>query len=301
MSTYLVTGGAGFIGSHLVDRLILEGNKVIVLDDISDGKEANLNPEAEFIQGTILDSALLENIFAQIDFCYHLAATASVHKSISDWEKVHTNNLTGSIAIFNAASSADVPVIYASSAAVYGVPAKTPIAENDPTNPTSPYGLDKLCAEKQAKLFGDIHGLKSLGLRFFNVYGSRQDPSSPYSGVISIFVDRISKNMPVKIYGDGGQERDFIHVEDVVEALMQSREYASIESDIYNVCTGSAITINELAKIISEILGKKAEILHEPAREGDIYKSIGNASKIRNILSKINFKFKHERVQSIFN
>lgn len=283
MSTYLVTGGAGFIASHLVDKLIEEGNEVIVLDDCSDGNKHNLNSKSKFVQGSILDAKLLEDIFSKVDFCYHLAATASVQKSISNWRKVHTNNLTGSIAIFNEASKKKVPVIYASSAAVYGAPTKTPISEDDSKNPTSPYGLDKLCVEHQAALFGGIHGLKSLGLRFFNVYGTRQDPSSPYSGVISIFVDKIKQNKPIKIYGDGKQERDFIYVDDVVKTLLKSRDFVSTTSDIYNVCTGEAITISDLAQIISKILGKEVEIEYLTAREGDIYKSIGNPSKIKKL------------------
>lgn len=286
MSTYLVTGGAGFIGSHLVDKLIDEGNKVLILDNFSDGKKENINSEATLIDGTILDRELVDKIFKEIDFCYHLAATASVQKSISNWIEVHTNNLTGSIIIFNSAAKYDVPVIYASSAAIYGAPEKTPISEDDPKNPSSPYGLDKLCCEKQAKLFGKIDGLRSLGMRFFNVYGHRQDPSSPYSGVISIFADKIKQNLPLKIYGDGNQERDFIYVDDVVKGLLNARDYVSRESDVYNLCTGNAISVNDLATILFEIYEKKVDIEYLPARDGDIYKSIGDPRK----LSKLGIK-----------
>lgn len=286
MSRFLVTGGAGFIGSHLVDKLIADGQEVLVLDDFSDGKEDNINSEAKLIKGSVLDRKLLTKLFQNVDFCYHLAATASVQKSITNWIEVHTNNLTGTINIFNEAAEAKVPVIYASSAAIYGAPKKTPISEDDPTNPSSPYGLDKLCCEKQAKLFGKIKGLKSIGLRFFNVYGPRQDPTSPYSGVISIFIDRIKQNKPIKIYGDGNQERDFIYIDDVITGLINAKEFVSINADIYNLCTGKAISINDLANILFKILGKKVEIEYLETREGDIYKSIGDPSKLQKLVSK---------------
>jgi len=283
MSTYLVTGGAGFIGSHLADKIIENGSNVIILDNFSDGKKANVNPKCELVEGSILDRNLLKDIFKKVDFCYHLAATASVQKSISSWPEAHANNLTGTINIFSEAAERDIPVIYASSAAIYGTPTTTPISEDDAKEATSPYGLDKYCCEKQAMLFGKLKNLRSIGLRFFNVYGKRQDPSSPYSGVISIFLDKIQNGETITIYGDGQQERDFIFIDDVVKALLASQNFVSIESDIYNVCTGTSTTINDLLATIAGILNKKPSIEYLPTREGDIYRSIGNPSKLKKL------------------
>ncbi|NRB11111.1 MAG: NAD-dependent epimerase/dehydratase family protein [Rickettsiaceae bacterium] len=285
MSTYLVTGGAGFIGSHLTDRLINLGYKVIVLDDLSLGKEENINSKAEFIKGSISDTALLEQLFTKANFCYHLAATTSVQKSINDWVACHQNNLTATVNMFNIAAESKVPVVYASSAAVYGTIDKVPINEDINIIPLSPYGMDKYCCELQAKLFADIKGLDSIGLRFFNVYGLRQDASSPYSGVISLFTDKINNDVAINVYGDGNQERDFIHVNDVVQALIKAKDHASTKAEIYNVCTEIGVSINQLIKILFELSNKKVPINYSPAKAGDIYKSIGSASKIKQELN----------------
>jgi len=280
MSSYLITGGAGFIGSHLADRLINEGHRVTIIDDLSSGKLANLNKKCDFIEGTIADSVLLKKAFEGVDFCYHMAAIASVQKSIDDWMGSHHINLDGSIQVFLEASNRKVPVVYASSAAVYGDPATLPVTEIMPAKPTSPYGLDKYCCELQAKLFGQIHGLKNIGLRFFNVYGARQDPNSPYSGVISIFMNRLNNNQDLNVFGDGTQERDFVFVGDIVKALIAAQSFVSEESKTYNVCTGTGLSINQLIEIMFEAFGKRLPINYLPAKNGDIYKSIGDNAKI---------------------
>ena len=293
MSTYLVTGGAGFIGSHLVDQLIQSGNSVIVLDDLSSGKKSNINSDCEFIEGNITDTNLLNNLFDRIDFCYHLAAIVSVQKSIDDWLLSHNVNLGGTINIFNEAAKKAVPVIYASSAAIYGDCKTLPISENVNIKQTSPYGLDKYCCEMQARLFGDIHKLKTVGLRFFNVYGKRQDPSSPYSGVISIFSDRISKNAPIEVFGNGKQERDFIHVSDIVDGLVKAQQSVSSNAPIYNICTGTGTSINKLIDAMFDLSNITVDVNYLAARKGDILKSIGNpvkAKKDLNFVAKLDIK-----------
>lgn len=285
MSSYLVTGGAGFIGSHLVDYLIKTGHKVTVLDSLLTGKLENINKSANFIHGSITDVSILESAFEGVDFCYHLAAIPSVQDSINNWSKCHETNLGGSINVFEIASRKDISVVYASSAAVYGSPIDTPIKEDSVINPLAPYGFDKYSNEVHAKLFGNLRGLKSTGLRFFNVYGPRQDPSSPYSGVIPIFAEKISKGSRIKVFGDGNQTRDFVHVGDVVQALIKANNKRSLEtSDVYNVCTGIGVSVNSLIEILFEILGKKVDVDYLPARSGDVYSSIGDASKAMNLI-----------------
>ena len=282
MSNYLVTGGAGFIGSHLVDYLINSGHQVTVLDSLLTGKLENVNKAAKFIHGSVTDKAALEQAFEEIDYCYHLAAIPSVQGSIDRWSKCHEVNLGGAINVFELAVSKRIPVIYASSAAVYGNPKRMPIREEDEVTPTSPYGFDKYSAEVHAKLFGDLKGLKSVGLRFFNVYGPRQDPASPYSGVISIFIQKILKNQKIQVFGDGQQIRDFIHVDDVVQALIEANNEKVLEvNSSFNVCTGRGVLINILVEILFDLFGKKVEVEYLPARTGDINQSVGYPSKLQ--------------------
>ncbi len=285
MSSYLVTGGAGFIGSHLVDYLIGTGNKVTVLDSLLTGKIENINKSAHFIHGSITDVPVLESAFDGIDFCYHLAAIPSVQDSIKNWSDCHKVNLGGSINVFEIAVRNNIPVIYASSSAVYGSLTDVPIKEDSPIAPVAPYGFDKYSNEVHAKLFADLKGLKSTGLRFFNVYGSRQDPASPYSGVIPIFVKKIMNREGIKVFDDGNQTRDFIHVSDVVQALIKANNKKSLEtSGVFNVCTGTGISVNYLVNALFEIIDKKVDIEYLPPRNGDVYQSIGDPSKAKDLL-----------------
>lgn len=286
---YLVTGGAGFIGSHLVDSLILGGHEVIVLDSLISGKKENINKKAQFVLGDITNKSLVQELMHSAQFCYHLAALPSVQQSIEQWHYCNQVNLGGSINIFEAASLAKVPVIYASSAAVYGAGSSGLLTESQEVKPLSPYGLDKYCNEQHAKLFNKIHGLRSVGLRFFNVYGPRQDPSSYYSGVISIFLQKILHNESIQIFGDGAQMRDFIHVADIVQALLIARNNEALgNAEIFNVCTSVGSSINQLADTIAIILGNRLQEQYMPCRPGDIMCSIGDNSKIRNILGFAN-------------
>ncbi|KAJ6644827.1 putative DNA helicase II like [Pseudolycoriella hygida] len=254
MAKYLVTGGAGFVGTHLVKLLEKEGHLAVVLDDLSTGKLSTLpTKNTRFFQGSILDNDILEELFQEIDGCFHLAAIASVQKSINDWLYSHQVNLSGTIKVFLQASKRNVPVVYASSAAVYGKADKLPLTENFPPNPLSPYAVDKYACELQAKIFGNINSLKSCGLRFFNVYGPQQLKDSDYSGVISILKQQLEEGKELSIFGDGMQTRDFVHVADVV-----SRSYS----------------INDLAQIINKIFPIKG-IKYLPPQAGSIKHSVG--------------------------
>jgi UDP-glucose 4-epimerase len=278
---YLVTGGCGFIGSHLVDALVARGERVVVLDNLSTGRLENLNPRAEFIKGDILSVKDVENATSGIDCCFHLAAIASVELANKYWLQTHTVNLTGTIRILEqSAASNKFPVVYASSAAVYGNPQTVPLGEDSALCPLNAYGADKLGCELHANVAWGVHGVPVMGLRFFNVYGRRQDPNSPYSGVISIFTKLAMEGKALNIFGDGEQTRDFVYVDDVVNALVKSMDSNVAESKIYNVCTGKKTSLLELARVIGEVLGADLELRHLPARVGDIKDSIGNPKLI---------------------
>lgn len=289
MARYLVTGGCGFIGSHLVHQLHNEGSEVIVLDDLSNGSLDNIPPEITFIKGDVADYQTVEGCFEEIDGCFHLAAIASVERSTEEWTHTHQVNAAATINVFQAASriKRHTPVIYASSAAVYGNCKDKQFSEDSTLQPLSPYGIDKLTCEMHAHVADLIHHVPTTGFRFFNVYGPRQNPNSPYSGVISIFLDKILKHDDIVIYGDGEQTRDFIFVSDVVNALcsgMGKLEKAPSGHDIFNVCTGSAISVNNLVQTIEDITGCNVGHLHLPARHGDARCSIGNPKKLEKFL-----------------
>jgi UDP-glucose 4-epimerase len=280
MPLYLVTGGAGFIGSHLVDALLARGDGVRVLDNLSTGKRANLDPAATLIVGDVADPAVVADAMAGADGCFHLAAVASVELGNRDWLGTHRVNLTGAITIFDAARRANptgpVPVVYASSAAIYGDSTALPLAETTAPQPLSAYGADKLGCELHGRVANRVHGVRAVGCRFFNVYGPRQDPSSPYSGVISIFFDRIRAGRGITIFGDGGQTRDFIYVGDVVRALLAVMARDSGEPGAVNVCTGRSTSVLQLAQTIGQVCGVDPYIGFAPARVGDIRESLGD-------------------------
>jgi len=228
MGIYAVTGGAGFIGSHLADALLAAGHQVRVVDDFSTGRMTNLDPRCEVIRGDVCDSALLHRALDGVAGCFHLAAIASVARANEDWAGTHRVNQSGTIAVLDAARTAGqtqgrraapLPVIYASSAAIYGSAAGV-CMETSPPLPRTAYGADKLGSELHAHVGHIVHGVSSIGFRFFNVYGPRQDPASPYSGVISIFARAIGAGSTLTLHGTGEQTRDFVYVSDVVAHLM---------------------------------------------------------------------------------
>jgi len=278
---YLVTGGAGFIGSHLCDALLARGDTVRVVDDLSTGKRENLQPDVELIVGDVADPAIMRAAVQGVAGCFHLAAVASVQASLTDLVGTHRTNQTGFVTLLDALSRLPErpPVVYASSAAVYGRVAP-PLSESAPTRPLSAYGVDKLGCELHADVANQVHRIPTVGLRFFNVYGPRQDPSSPYSGVISVFCDRLRQQTPITIHGDGTQTRDFIYVTDVVAALLAAADGASRFPGVYNVCTGRATSVMELATIIASIAGVRPTIVHGPARTGDIRHSSGSPAAL---------------------
>jgi UDP-glucose 4-epimerase len=286
MSLYLVTGGAGFIGSHLCDALIARGDAVRVLDNLSTGHRENLPAGLDLIVGDIADPETALNATDGVAGCFHLAAIASVERGVNDWLGTHRANLTGAITIFDAIRhhGTRVPVVYASSAAVYGDCQSIPIQETAERRPLSAYGADKLGCELHAITASHVHGVPTVGLRFFNVYGPRQDPKSPYSGVISIFCERILNGRSIEIYGDGSQTRDFVHVTDVVTALLAGMRLRSDTAPVFNVCTGEATSVSDLARVIGNLSGKNPDVKHLPPRVGEIRHSLGDPLAMRRAL-----------------
>ena len=277
----LVTGGCGFIGSHLVDRLLADGHDVRVLDDLSSGNLANLNPNATLTQGDVADAALVAALVAEADAVFHLAAIASVQVCEQQPELAARTNVTGTELIFNEAAKKNIPVVYASSAAVYGDNPELPLAETSKTGPLGNYGKHKLQNEVIAAA---NKGAPSVGLRFFNVYGPRQDARSPYSGVISKFMSNAVAAKPLTFFGDGGQTRDFIYVGDIVSLLMAAHKHAK-GCEVFNGCTGKQTSLKELASAILSVTGSASTTQHEDARSGDIRHSLGSPLKASNIMS----------------
>jgi UDP-glucose 4-epimerase len=281
---FLVTGGCGFIGSHLVAMLQDRGHHVRVLDDMSSGSGANIRPATEVIVASVNDEQAVARAMGGVDGCFHLAAIASVDRSNVDWCHTHRVNLSGTINIFQAAHSASprepVPVVYASSAAVYGDNPALPLCETDEPSPTSAYGADKRGCELHARVAMKVHGVPCVGLRFFNVYGPRQDPTSPYSGVISKFASALYRRVPLDLHGDGEQTRDFVYVEDVARFLIAAMDRARlIAPDVLNVCSGRATSIRHLAETMAMVLGTSANVRYHPPRAGDIRASEGSPLK----------------------
>jgi UDP-glucose 4-epimerase len=283
MSTYLVTGGAGFIGSHLCDALVQRGDSVRVLDDLSTGSRDNLPPGVPLIEADIADPDAMRAAIRGVDGAFHLAAIASVARGVTDWLGTHRANLTGTITLFDAIHrrGTPVPVVYASSAAVYGDCPTVPIAEEAVRRPLSAYGADKYACELHARVASHVHGIPTTGLRFFNVYGPRQDPRSPYSGVISIFCERIARCAPVEVYGDGEQTRDFVFVADVVATLLAAMLRPADDAPVFNVCTGTPTSVLDLARTIAELAGTQPDIRHGAPRPGEIRHSTGKPQRAR--------------------
>ena len=277
MSRYLITGGLGFIGGHLAHALCQAGHSVRILDDLSTGHRKNAPGTCEVQIGDVADPAAVAHAMTGMTGCFHLAAIASVERSNEVWAACHRVNLGGTVNILEAARDAGkVPVVYASSAAVYGEHPEGPLTEDSATRPLNAYGADKLGGEFHAAVAMRLHGVRTTALRFFNVYGPGQDPNSPYSGVISIFGQRIMAGEPVVIHGDGRQCRDFVYVGDVVHYLVAAMATASTHPLILNVCTGRATSIRVLFDVLCDVLGRQVPITRGAARAGDIRQSLGD-------------------------
>ena len=285
----LVTGGAGFIGSHLVDRLVESEYDVRVLDNLSTGNLANIeghidSGSVDFVEGDVRDIDLVAHAMEEVDVVYHLAAIVSVPFSVKNPDLTFDVNAGGTLNLLR--SAADVGVskfVFVSSCAVYGDPEYLPINEQAPVKPISPYAASKLAGEKLCLDYVEGRLFRSAVVRFFNVYGLRQGLSE-YSGVITKFFDRARKGQPLLIYGDGLQTRDFVNVQDVVSALQACMENSRAEGEIFNVGTGKPVSIHELAKTVLDLFGLDLEIRHERARKGEIIHSYGDITKARKLL-----------------
>lgn len=284
-SPILITGGAGFIGSHLVDALLAQGYGVRVLDDLSTGKRNNLpldNPRLELIEGDVADAALVARAAAGCGAVVHLAAVASVQASVENPAKTHQSNFIGTLNVCEAMRVAGIKrVLFASSAAVYGNNGEgESIVEDTPKAPLTPYAVDKLAGEQYLDFYRRQHGLEPVVFRFFNIFGPRQDPSSPYSGVISIFSERAQKGLPITVFGDGEQTRDFVYVADLVAVMVQALEKPQVEEGAINVGLNQATSLKQLLAALESVLGSLPAVSHGPARSGDIRHSRANNQRL---------------------
>lgn len=282
----LVTGGAGFIGSHSVDQLLAAGARVRVLDNFSSGKRENLppqHPDLEVVAGDVRDAAAVAQALNGISHVLHLAAQVSVQTSVEQPLESASVNVTGFLTVLDGARRAGIRrFVYASSAAVYGLPARLPLDEDAPLLPISPYGLEKAINDHYGGLYESLYGMAPLGMRYFNVFGPRQDPSSPYSGVISIFSRRMRQGAGVTVFGDGHQTRDFIYVGDIARANV-----AALRGDATgacNVATGRSVTLLQLLDGLATVAGCRPRVEFAPARSGDIHHSAADNSRLRRAL-----------------
>ncbi len=280
----LVTGGAGFIGGHLVEGLVAAGHSVAVLDDLSTGNLANLESvkdSVRFFEGSILDEALVNEATAGVECIFHLAAIASVPQSIAEPVMTHHVNATSMMILLEAAKANGARVVMSSSSAVYGDGPQPIKHEGLPTGPISPYGAQKLICENYLKSYSVLHGLAGISLRYFNVFGTRQNPFSEYAAVIAKFMDRARAGTDLTIFGDGSQTRDFIHVSDVVRANLLAMETPKSDGSSFNIGTGQATDLNELATMILKVTGSSAKVIHAEPRAGDIKHSCCTAELAR--------------------
>ncbi|MCR4346535.1 MAG: SDR family oxidoreductase [Sulfuricaulis sp.] len=280
----LVTGGAGFIGSHLVEKLLAAGDRIRVVDDLSTGRRDNLvrHEALEFIEGDIRDAGLIDRCAKQMDAVVHLAAVASVQASMDDPVRTHQVNFDGTLNLLEASRLQGVKrFIYACSAAVYGDTETIPVPEEAIPKPLSPYAIDKLSGEHYLLHYYRAYGLAATSFRFFNIYGPRQDPSSPYSGVISIFVERLMRNQPITVFGDGVQTRDFVYVADLADLLVRSAHGMEGNGGVFNVGTGKRHSLLQLLTNLEKISGKKIERHHKPTRPGDIQHSCADVTRLK--------------------
>jgi UDP-glucose 4-epimerase len=285
VTTALVTGGAGFIGSHLVDALTAADLRVRVLDDFSTGKRENLGSSSrriELVEGSVTDPAVIKDAMVGVDCVFHLAALASVQRSVEDPARTHEVCATGTLRVLDAARQAGVRrVVYAASSSAYGDASGAIRREDDPLVPLSPYAAAKLAGEHYCQAFTITYGLETVRLRFFNIFGPRQDASSPYSGVIALFVEAMSASRAPTIFGDGQQSRDFTYVSDAVQALVHASEPRAAVGNVYNFGTGVGTNLLQLVEHLNRLLGTKIVAKHGPERIGDVRHSQADISRAR--------------------
>lgn len=288
MAFYLVTGGAGFIGSHLTDELVSRGHQVRVVDSFITGKRQNLAhvQGVELLEGDLADVGVARRAVEGVEFVLHQAAIPSVPRSVEDPLTSHRANINAVLNVLLAAREAGVRrVVYAGSSSAYGDTPTLPKVESMPPAPLSPYALQKLVGEQYCQLFTRLYGLETVTIRYFNVFGPRQDPSSPYSGVISLFITALSEGRAPTIYGDGEQTRDFTYVANVVDGVLRACEAPGVAGDVLNVATGSRISINGLFRALRDLIGARVEPVYAPARAGDVRDSQADITKARRLLA----------------
>ena len=288
MRTFLVTGGAGFIGSHIAEALVRRGDKVRVLDNLSTGYLANLDPirdRIEFVEGDLVDGPLVARVVDGVDCIFHQAALASVPRSVEAPLDTNAACVTGTVTLLDAARRAGVRrLVYASSSSIYGDQPTSPKRETDLPAPISPYGAAKLAAEQYCRAFTATYGFETVSIRYFNVFGPRQDPGSPYSAVIPLFITAILAGRQPVVYGDGGQSRDFTFVANVVHANLLAADAPKAPGHAMNAATGGSISLLELLDALNEALGTDVKPIHEAPRPGDIRDSMADIALARDLL-----------------
>ena len=287
MSSYLVTGGAGFIGSHLAEELVRRGERVRVVDSFITGKRDNLKhiPGVELIEGDLADLAVAQRAVAGVDYVLHQAAIPSVPRSVQDPITSNRANIDASLNVLVAARDAGVRrVVYAGSSSAYGDTPTLPKVETMGTAPLSPYALQKLVAEQYCQMFTRLYGLETVTIRYFNVFGPRQDPSSPYSGVISLFIRALVEGHQPTIYGDGEQTRDFTYVANVVDGVLRACEAKNASGEVINVATGGRISLNQLFNALKGLTGADVNPIYAEPRAGDVRDSQADIRKARSLL-----------------
>lgn len=285
MAVYLVTGGAGFIGSHMVERLRSQGQTVRIADDFSSGLRTNVPPGVDLVEGDLADPAVAVRAVQGATYVIHLAAIPSVPRSVKDPVRSNRANVDGTLNVLIAARDAGVKrVVFAGSSSVYGDAAVLPKREDMKPSPLSPYALQKLIGEQYCQIFTRLYGLETVTTRFFNVFGPRQQPGSPYSGVISLFIEALVKGQSPTVHGDGKQTRDFTFVGDVVTGVLRSCEAPHASGEVINVAAGGRISLLDLIRTIQTILGTNVPPTFGPTREGDVKDSQADIQKARKLL-----------------
>jgi nucleoside-diphosphate-sugar epimerase len=280
LANYLVTGGAGFIGSHISEALVKRGHRVRVADNFITGYRHNIRDGVEFVEGDCAEPAFAKRIVDGMDYVIHQAAIPSVPRSVDRPIESHRANVDGMLQMLLASRDGGVKrLVFAGSSSVYGNTEVLPKVETMPTNPLSPYALQKLMSETYGQMFTRLYGFETVTTRYFNVFGPRQDPGSPYSGVISLFIKALNEKQRPTIYGDGGQTRDFTYVTNVVEGVIKAAETPGVGGEVFNLATNSRISLNELLATLNKIFGTSLEPIYKDGRPGDVRDSQADINK----------------------
>jgi nucleoside-diphosphate-sugar epimerase len=285
LANYLVTGGAGFIGSHISETLVNRGHRVRVADNFITGYKHNIRDGVEFLEGDCADPAFAQRIVADMDYVIHQAAIPSVPRSVEKPLESHRANVDGMLQMLLASRDAGVKrLVFAGSSSVYGDTEVLPKVETMAPNPMTPYALQKLMSESYGQLFTRLYGFETVTTRYFNVFGPRQDPGSPYSGVISLFIKALNDGTQPIIYGDGEQTRDFTYVSNVVDGVIRSAETPGVGGEVFNVATNSRISLNQLLDVLKKIFGSNVQPIYKEGRRGDVRDSQADITKAERLL-----------------